>query len=80
MNVTCIVLTEMYPVDSHSYGLFSDLYVILLFGKAKIKAEKLDFIHQGLILSISSLGLEAYKTSVLNLQICITLLVSYGFL
>ena len=50
ININCTVLAKLYPHALNSEELFSDLKdVILLFKRAKVNGEQMDFTPQGLL-------------------------------
>jgi len=74
VNDKCKSLAEIYSNDLNGTELFHDIKdVIFLLKRANKKGESLDLTPKGILLYISSLGLEAYKTLVTALKILLTL-------
>lgn len=70
----CNFLAEVYSNDFNGKELYDDIKdVLFLFKRARKNGEKLDLSPRGILLYISSLGLEAYKALVTALKFFLTL-------
>jgi hypothetical protein len=72
----CTHLAQHYSKDLNGLELYQDHKDIISLKEAKQNGGKLDISPKGLLKYISSMGLEAYKTSETALQILLTLPVS----